>query len=714
MQLSQEICKLDDLLIDKYSVVTKRKNGEKFVYINLVASFDIETSSFYEKKEKRAIMYAYGLGVDGKVKIGRTWEEFLNDLEVIKKHYDISLKRRLIIYVHNLSYEFQFMRKRFKWNKVFALDTREVCYALTESGFEFRCSYILSNSSLANLSSQLTKFKIKKLVGDLDYSKIRHSKTPMSEKELHYLLNDCLVVMAYIYEQIENEKSIIYLPLTNTGYVRNYCKKHTISVKENYSYRGLIKRSKLTEETYLMLQNAFMGGFTHASHLRSMAICKNVSSFDLTSSYPTVLCSEKFPMGKGYKINVFSKEGLFNLMDKYCVLLDVTYIDIKEDFVYEHYISESKCFEKENLVLDNGRVVSADKLRIILTDIDFKIIDKTYKYREFKVNSCYIFKKAYLPKEFISCVLDFYEKKTTLKEVEGMEREYMRSKNQINSLYGMCVTNPCRDEILYEEDEWGEVAPNVAETLEKYNTSKSRFLFYGWGIWCTAYARNNLWKAIYNLKIDYIYSDTDSVKIFNIDKHKEFFEEYNKDIINKLNTCLNFYSLPLEKIHPKNSKGEEKWLGVWDYEGSYDMFKTLGAKRYMMNQGDDLKITIAGVNKKTGVEYLKYKYKTMYNIFTHFDNDLVFPATYEDENEEDEDKKIKQGSGKNTLTYLDNEQVGYVTDYLGNTEAYHELSSIHMEATSYSLSMADIYLSYLKGVKGDYLWKSKNTTLLLT
>ena len=198
------------------------------------------------------------------------------------------------------------------------------------------------------------------------------------------------------------------------------------------------------------------------------------------------------------------------------------------------------------------------------------------------------------------------------------------------------------------------------------------------------------------------------LKIFNIDKHKEFFEEYNKDIINKLSACLNFYSLPLEKIHPKNSKGEEKYLGVWDYEGSYDMFKTLGAKRYMMSQGDELKITIAGVNKKTGVEYLKYKYKTMYNIFMHFDNDLVFPATYNDNREE------KQGSGKNTLTYLDNEQEGYVTDYLGNTAKYHEYSSIHLESTSYSLSMADIYLSYLKGVKGDYIWKSKNTTLLLT
>lgn len=708
MELSQEICKLDDLLIDKYKVVKKRKKGETFEYINLVASFDIETSSFYEKKEKRAIMYAYGLGIDGKVKIGRTREEFIADLEVIKKHYDISLKKRLIIYVHNLSYEFQFMRKRFKWNKVFALDTREVCYALTDSGFEFRCSYILSNSSLANLSNQLTKFKIKKLVGDLDYSKLRNAKTPLSEKELHYLLNDCLVVMAYIAEQIENEKSIIYLPLTNTGFVRNYCKKHTISVKENYKYRGLIRRLKLSEETYLMLQNAFMGGFTHASHLWTVGICKNVSSYDLTSSYPTVLCSELFPMGKGYKITIYSREGLFNLMEKYCVLLDVTYIDIKEDFTYEHYISESKCFEKENLVLDNGRVVSADKIRIILTDIDFKIIEKTYKYKEFKVNSCYIFKKEYLPKEFISCILDFYEKKTTLKEVEGKEVEYMRSKNQINSLYGMCVTNPCRDEILYEDDEWGELAPDVEKTLEKYNNSKSRFLFYAWGIWCTAYARNNLWKAIYNLKNDYIYSDTDSVKIFNIDKHREFFEEYNKDIINKLTACLNYYSLPLEKIHPKNSKGEEKYLGVWDYEGSYDMFKTLGAKRYMMSQGDTLKITIAGVNKKTGVEYLKYKYKSMYNIFTHFDNDLVFPATYNDNGEE------KQGSGKNTLTYLDEEQVGYVTDYLGNTCKYHELSSIHLEATSYSLSMADIYLNYLKGVKGDYVWKSKNTTLLLT
>ena len=700
---------INDLFNDSYKILKKRKNHKVIEYLNLYYSFDIETSSWYENKEKRACMYAYGLCLDDKVKIGRTWSEFKEDIDSLVKHYNLNENRRIIIWVHNLSYEFQFIRKMFNWVNVFALETREVVSATTKEGIEFRCSYILSNSSLENLGNNLVKYKVKKLVGNLDYDKIRNSKTPLDDKEKAYLENDCKVVTAYIKETCENEGNLTRLPLTNTGFVRKFIKKNTIAKKYNYKYRGLIKKLKLTTEIFLMLQNAFMGGFTHANHLWSNAICKNVASFDLTSSYPTVMCSEKFPMSKGYKINVTSKEGLYNLMDKYCVLLDVTYENIKESFTFDHYISESKCFILENKKVDNGRIVSADKIRIILTDIDFKIIDTTYKYESFTINSCYIFKKDYLPKEFVESILDLYEKKTTLKDVEGKEVDYMRSKNQINSCYGMCVTNPCRSTITYENNEWGESLPNVEETLEKYNKSHNRFLYYAWGVWITAYARLNLWKGILRVGKDYIYADTDSLKVLNVKNHLKFIEDYNKEIVEKLTACLTYNNISVEKIHPKNKYGKVKTLGLWEYEGDYEFFKTLGAKRYMMSNGDDLKITIAGVGKEAGKKYLKYKYKNMKDIYLAFDEDLVFPATYENK----ETGKIEKGSGKMTHTYIDIETKGKVTDYLGNVAPYHELSSIHLENTSYSLSLAQIYIDYIRNIKGDYLWQNKNTTLLL-
>lgn len=700
--LSHKIHTIDELLHFDYKIVKKRKNHKKIEYIDLVSSFDIEVSSFYDNKKKVAVMYAYAFGINGKSKIGRTWEEFLNDLKLVKEKYNISLNKRLIIYVHNLSYEFQFLMKRIEREEVFAIDNREVCVALSKMGFEFRCSYILSNQSLESIGEHLEKYKVNKMVGDLDYSLIRSPLTKMSEKELTYLLNDTLVVMAYIKELEEKEKSLIYIPLTSTGFVRNYCRKHTISVKENYKYRGLIKRLKLRKETYLSLCQAFMGGFTHASSFWSNGLCKDVYSYDLTSSYPTALISEKYPMSSGYTISVNNEEELERLMKGYCVLMDISFINIKESFIYEHYISESKCIELENKEVDNGRIVKADKVRLLITDIDYSLIKKTYTYEKATINNCIIFKKEYLPKEFIKCVLDFYVNKTTLKGIKGKESDYMRFKNLLNATYGMCCTNPCRDEIIFNNGEWEVKEKDIPKSLKNYNVSKSRFLFYAWGVWCTAYARQNLWSAILTIKNDYIYSDTDSVKIYNKDKYSSYFNAYNKEIEEKLVNALNYHNLDVSLIKPVNDKGEIKLMGVWDYEGHYQYFKTLGAKRYMYFD-TDLHITIAGVNKKSGAKYLKWKFKDTLNIFKNFTNNLYFPATYIDEN------NIEQKAcGKLTHTYIDEERKGVMLDYLGVPYQYDELSSVHLENTDYSLNMYQGYLDYIQGKWSNFLWQNRN------
>ena len=118
-------------------------------------------------------------------------------------------------------------------------------------------------------------------------------------------------------------------------------------------------------------------------------------------------------------------------------------------------------------------------------------------------------------------ILHLYANKTTLKGVKGKEVEYLNSKEMLNSCYGMCVTNPLRDEFTYNGD-WDVshlTADEINETLVKYNDSRNRFLFYPWGVFVTAYARRNLFTGIYECGDDYIYSATDSLNLKTVKDH---------------------------------------------------------------------------------------------------------------------------------------------------------------------------------------------------
>ena len=86
-------------------------------------------------------MYVWQLGLNGYVIVGRTWGEFQETINTITATLQLNEKKRLMIFVHNLSYEFQFICKRFNWFKVFAIDLRTPIYAITDSFIEFRCSY---------------------------------------------------------------------------------------------------------------------------------------------------------------------------------------------------------------------------------------------------------------------------------------------------------------------------------------------------------------------------------------------------------------------------------------------------------------------------------------------------------------------------------------------------------------------------------------------
>ena len=668
------LLKISDLIDESFIVV----NNKRCEYYNIPAAFDIEVSSFYEGENKRALMYIWQFGIYNYVTTGRTWNEFVLLCNALKYLLSLSNKRRLVVYVHNLPYEFQFMRKRFKWEEVFILSDRKPVYC-NAYGIEFRCSLKLAGGkSLESVGDELQQYKIKKLVGNLDYNVLRTPLTPLTEAELAYCENDIRVLLCYIQEKIEQDGSIINIPLTNTGYVRNYCRRECY--KDWRKYRMLMSQLTIEPEEYSQLKRAFQGGFTHANAHHVNKILHNVGSHDFTSSYPAVMLLEKFPMTKSVMIkDELPEERFVDLLHTKCCMFELELWGVVPKLYQEHPISRSKCYIADRCTVDNGRIVSAEHIKLTVTEQDYYVYSEFYDWDEMAVSGFRYYEKNYLPKNFVLSILKLYEDKTKLKDVEEEELNYMIQKNMLNAAYGMSVTDPVRDELKYIDNMFFKAPPNLKEAIEKYNNGVRRFLFYPWGVWVTAYARANLFSGIIELGNDYVYADTDSVKSLNTSQHAEYFKRYDEGIIRKIEASAEYFRIPKEIFSPKNRFGSEKTIGIWSYEGRYNRFKTLGAKRYLTQKGDKYVITLAGANKKMATEFLVNSGKP----FENFSDGLTIPPSK---------------SGRLILTYIDDETEGDIVDCNGVPYHYHELSSVHMENSEYHLSQSEEFIKYLKGL----------------
>lgn len=676
--------------------ITTRVQRKKIQYLNLSLSFDTETTSTFVTNEpdtKFAFMYVWQFGIDGYYCYGRTWEQFLQLCKYMQKVLDLNNRKRLIIFVHNLSFEFQFFRKYFKWDSVFATRSRNPIKALTSYGIEFRDSLILSGYKLENVAKNLTSNKIPKMVGDLDYSLIRTKDTTFTKKELGYMLNDVRVLVAYIDEQREQYGDITKIPLTNTGRVRNYVKQQCL---KNKSYQSKIRSLTIKDDNeYNTLKQAFAGGFTHANPDHVGKVYHNVASFDFTSSYPTVMIAEKYPSSKAVPQKWSGWERFNKINDKALQIFTVEFWDLEPSVYFDNYISKNKCLKVKGEVENNGRIFSADYLKMVTTSVDWDIIKQVYTCSRVRISNQLAYYKEYLPKPIIESILHFYKVKTTLKEVKGKEAEYLHAKGMLNSVYGMSVTDIVHKEEIYNSNTWTTVDPDVNDQIKHYNNSYSRVLYYVWGIFITAYARHNLFAGILKFQNDYLYSDTDSIKAVNYKKHLPYIKSYNNEIVAKLEKCLDHYQIDKKELCPLDIKGNKHMLGVWDFEGVYKRFKTLGAKRYIVEnlpygtphsmakyKGDILKITIAGLPKENGRDYLlKISNNDMTKVFQNFANKMVVPA---------------EDSGKLTAYYDDEEKECVIKDYQGHYTKVKSLSSVHLLEASFEMSMVDKYLKLIE------------------
>lgn len=569
-------------------------------FIDAICAFDIETTNLNEVRH--SIMYIWQFCIEDKIVIGRTWQEFLTFVENLRE-YRRREKQKLVVYVHNLSFEFQFLSGiyDFKKEEVFALDTRKPCKVQFMDFIEFRCSYIHSNMSLYEFTHKMGAEHGKKLGADYDYNKLRFSDTPLTVEELEYCVDDVLGLVEALKIEMKHDNDNLYsIPLTSTGYVRRDIKREI-----NKTCKWLRKINIPTFEIYDQLRNAFRGGNTHASRFFAGHELENVNSYDISSCYPFQILTKKFPLKPFTKVT--EKNTNFNTVLDYlskgkALLIDFEVFDLKlKKNVPCPYISISKCseidfytLEMENskrkktdfMSVDNGRVIACKHLRLTMNDIDFKIFIDQYE-GEILIKNLYYSYYQEMPKGIKEQVLFYFKEKTKYKNAKGEEEVYyMKQKNKLNSIYGLFAQNPLQITSSFSCGEWDLAYEKpLEELLNDYN--KKSYFPYSIGVWVTSYARAQLQELIDLVGYkQFVYCDTDSVKFIGEVDIEKLNSKYRKEA-DKYNAYCDY-------------NGKRYYLGQYEQEHAYKRFKTLGAKKYIY-QYDDEKIycTIAGVRKNS-------------------------------------------------------------------------------------------------------------------
>lgn len=613
-------------------------------------TFDIETTTLITGKRKNGNPIRNAFIWSGQFYNGdkyiqvRTIQEVVEFLQKLDREAgEINPGRKLCVFVHNLSYEFQFIKDYFYWEKILCTEERKIISAETEN-LCFRCTLFLSNMKLAkfleaeNVPEEFQKSK-------MEYSNLRYPWTPLTMEEEIYCRNDVVGLHLAVKHRISLEKNndINNLPMTSTGYVRRDCRT---ACQKNFRNRSRFLKEAMTLPDYEMCHEAFRGGNTHANKMFAGKVMKNVGQVDIVSSYSFECLTKTFP-GKWYDMKCYTRKE-FNFFlendEKYGLLFEVVWLGLElknPKATPVPYIPTSKCkkikydsSDNDRNKVDNGRLLKTGPMgyaRMILTEVDYKIIKKQYKCRVEKIIRVKYAKKHYISDELRDKIREYFKDKTMLKQDPkdpdfdpDIDYFYRQAKSRINGVYGMHVTNIVKCPWKVDNRTHSVVedkSKSDEELLNDYYSSWNSFLTYQIGIYVSAYARADLQECIDLLqnkkdpnKSDLIYCDTDSCKFINPEDHMDDIE----NLINKRKR------LECEKHKAYCDRdGKRYYLGVFDDEGIADKFITFGAKKYIYGSDKDLTpekaaayakksretdkldspfhITISGVNKTNGV-----------------------------------------------------------------------------------------------------------------
>lgn len=578
-----------------FRLLPKPQGVRSAPYADCVCAFDIETTRL--KEVEQSIMYVWQFCIDwpdgtDTIIMGRTWGQFKHMLYHLGKRLDgLHLK----CYIHNASYEFQFLAGiyDFKPHEVFALESRQVLNFTMYGKFDFFCSYKLFNMNL-DMATHKYAPDFHKKTGTFDYSVRRFSDTPLTRKELLYCIYDVWGLCKAVRGLLRLHGDSIYtVPRTSTGFVRREVRE---AMRPEIEY---LRQTTPPYRVYQLLRSAFRGGNTHANRYYANEILHNVTTMDISSSYPAQQCLKEFPVSQ-FKACENSRQFLNKMLSRGRALLmwvRLRNVKLRSKYTSIPYIPLAKCIKIGVYQNDNGRILSASMLEMCITDIDFKIIDQQYT---FSLDILEMYKSMYgpLPKPLKDINKKYFVEKTALKGVVGQELYYLKAKNLLNSIYlssfGMSVQSQTPERIQFENGQFV-VDGSKTEAAVYEAAVKNPYTLYQFGVWTTCHARQALQSGIDLCGDNLVYVDTDSCKFLgDVD-----FSGYNEDV----------RSLSSEKgVFADDAKGKRHYMGLYEFDGRAARFKTLGAKKYAYeDEKGKLHITVSGVPKKAGAAELTRK-----------------------------------------------------------------------------------------------------------
>lgn len=617
-------------------------------------TFDIETTTAPDYS--RSWMWVFQVCHEGIVYIGRTWDEYMQWFNCLSKGDRV--------YIHNLSFEWAFIKDFHKWARILSRNKRNIISARTENGVEFRCTYALTGKSLEKLATDSTEVTIGKQVGSLDYTQCRTPLTKITTDEMCYIVADVYILYQYLHNEFNS------MPYTKTGYVRNDIRKST---KKDIIFNSYKKRSNLPFTIFERYKNAFIGGDVHANE-KYIGELHHTFNYDITSSYPYRMIKDLYPYGKT-KASTSPQEDI-KICDR-SELLYVATVCIRSLSLasWDHYpvIPCSKCLKRSSkIILSNGRVIRAEFVILTVTSIDLRLIKRNYNFSSLDILELFIHEdKKLLPYVYRERILQFYRIKTELKGVKGCEQKYMLAKENVNSVYGMTVTYPIHRNLLYNNGEWKEDSTPDYELYSEY-LAHSSVAPYTIGIWTTAYAREDLDNVRH--MSEPVYWDTDSIKS----------RSDISTVIKSINTereaeLSKLYSI--DDYSPKDIKGRRHCIGLWDYEGETELI-AWGSKKYgYYTDNGTPHLTVAGLSKKKAQQYLIDNNLSI----TDITNGTIIPEQY---------------SGRMVASYVDNLEPLAHPD--GSTTT--DKSCVVLQPTSYTFdTMSNIINTAVLGTNNQYI-----------
>ena len=587
----------------------RNRSNQKSRIRAAIMTLDIETTTEEIEAEGGLISYIYQWQVclDGRVIFGRDAESLSALLLAISETLGGD---RLLCFVHNLGYEFQFLAQYIARDLGLGpslfIAPRKPLFVRTESGIEFRDSYRLTGKGLEAFSKGCPHEKIKEA---LDYRKIRRPWDELTPLELSYCLRDALGLWEACRRQMEtNQDNSARIPLTMTGYTRRFFKRE---LRSSSRYHAHIIDWLMPKDAFVVAHECGRGGNTHTNRYHSGDVVSDMGGADIQSSYPAQLMLNPYPTGKVFTYGelVRTSSELWDIIKEGYMFFGrfrLTNVRVKDRHPIPDIPLSKTLIPAVNAALDNGRILSADEVVISMTSIDFQILEDIYTYDSITGTDVWLSKLGPLPKVLRDAVFDKFAEKSILKytgtDTEEKKRAYDLSKVVVNGLFGMLYMNPVREEVVFDEETMSYViAPSKFESMteEEFRKLQRNYPWsYLWGLWTSALGRLQLHKGIKAVGYDNVYyCDTDSIKFLG-GRFPEGLRKMNEEIRAKAEK-LGY----IAKVH-----GREFVPGVWEDESGgapflYKEFRSLGAKKYAYTLADgSFHTVISGVAKKEGAK----------------------------------------------------------------------------------------------------------------